>query len=83
MLYFTDPSSCPCVRMEPIIKALQKEGRRVTEIDVGSNEALATQFGVRETPTYIITKDGVPVRRILGLREKWNLESELRLVEDA
>lgn len=82
MLWFTAEWCVPCQKMSPLIAELQAEGRSITKIDVETNKALADQFGVQAMPTFIITQDGVPVRRVIGAREKWALEAEFRMAED-
>lgn len=80
MDYFTAAWCNPCKMMKPVIAELQAAGWDITKIDVDQEPAKAQAAGVMAMPTFIIYKDDVPVRRITGARQKFTLESELRLV---
>jgi len=60
VIYFHSPQCRPCKMVEPIIKKLSKESKKVRFIKVNVMEDLETakKFGVLATPTIIITNDG-------------------------
>ena len=67
----------PCMRQGPIVEALAEEGYAVGKVDVDQNMALAQQFRVVSIPTLILFKDGVEVKRFVGLTSKEELKSAL------
>lgn len=83
MDYFTAAWCGPCKSMGPVIDELRAGGWSITKIDVDKEPGKAQAAGVMAMPTYIIYKDGAAVRRIVGARQKFALETELRLARDA
>lgn len=69
----------PCRTMEPIIEELKAAGWNIDKIDVDQNKARASAANVMGIPTFIIYRDGVPVRRFTGARQKQGILSELTL----
>lgn len=66
----------PCKFMEPIIEEIEKElsGKiTIEKINVDENQETASNNGVMSIPTYIVTKDGKEVERIVGATSKENL----------
>ena len=63
----------PCKMLAPTIEELAEdyEGRvKVCKVDVDENQGLAVRFGVFSIPTVFIIKDGVVVKKIIGLSDK-------------
>ena len=63
----------PCKMLAPTIEELAEdyEGRaKVCKVDVDENQGLAVRFGVFSIPTVFILKDGVVVKKIIGLSDK-------------
>ena len=62
----------PCRMLAPVLEELDSEnpGFRIAKVDVDENPELARQFGVMTVPTLVVMKDGVPVRRVSGVRPK-------------
>lgn len=80
MLYFTAGWCPPCKQASPIVEQLKAEGWDITKIDVDKERALADKWQVQAMPTFLILdSEGNAVRRIIGLKSKDTLESELKL----
>ena len=70
----------PCKMLAPTIEELAEdyEGRvKVCKVDVDENQGLAVRFGVFSIPTVFILKDGVVVKKIIGLSDKDEYAEEL------
>ncbi|WP_380678337.1 thioredoxin [Salinigranum sp. GCM10025319] len=66
----------PCKMLEPTVAALARDSpAAVAKVDVDTNQALASQYGVRGVPTMILFSDGEPVERIVGVRDQSTLAS--------
>ena len=73
----------PCRFMEPIFKELSASfsGRVVfARLNVDEDPAIASRYGVRAIPTFVVFKDGGQVKRIVGAVGKEALEAALREV---
>lgn len=63
----------PCRMLAPIVDELSEEfdGRAVVgKMDVDTNQAIATEYGIRNIPTVLIFKDGKMVNRQVGVAPK-------------
>ena len=70
----------PCKMMSPIIDEIAKEinGKaKVGKINVDENQELAMEYQVMSIPTIIIFKDGEESKRLVGLRDKKEILSEI------
>lgn len=70
----------PCRALGPIIDELAKnyEGRiKVLKLDVQSESAKASEFGVVSIPSLLLFKNGTVVERMVGLQPKQNIASKL------
>ena len=70
----------PCKMLAPTIEELAEdyEGKaKVCKVDVDENQGLAVRFGVFSIPTVFILKDGVVVKKIIGLSDKDEYTEEL------
>ncbi len=70
----------PCRMIGPIVEELaaEYEGRAIIgKCDVDSNDALATQFGIRSIPTVLFLKGGEVVDKQVGAATKAQLEEKL------
>lgn len=70
----------PCKMLTPVINEIKTE---LTEanfnyIDVDTNSELVSKYGVRGVPTVVIEKDGVEVKRFVGMQQKGTLVSEIK-----
>lgn len=70
----------PCRALGPIIDEVAKdyEGKvKVLKLDVQSEPAKASEYGVVSIPCLIIFKNGTMVDRLIGLQPKHNITSKL------
>ena len=51
----------------------------IVKIDVDADPEISQQFSVMSIPTFIVFKDGQPVKRIVGAKGKLNAETARRL----
>ncbi|TCK03341.1 thioredoxin family protein [Phorcysia thermohydrogeniphila] len=60
VIYFHSPNCQPCKFVDPVIKKLSKEFKKVhfVKVNVLENPDMARKFGILATPSIIITKDG-------------------------
>ncbi len=78
VIYFYAPNCKPCKLIDPIIKKLSKEFKKVhfIKINVAESPDTARSFGILATPSIIITKNGKIEEVLMGpvpertLREK-------------
>lgn len=73
----------PCRIQGPIVEevAAKYAGRvSVAKIDVDANVGLATELEITSIPTLMIFRNGKPVKRLVGLHSKEDLEEELNAV---
>ena len=70
----------PCRMIAPAVEAIAEEYTSITvgKIDVDSEMALATKFGITSIPTLIVMENGQVVNQAMGFRPK---ESILKLLE--
>jgi thioredoxin 1 len=70
----------PCKRVAPVLAeiAAEKAGQLiVAKLDIDANPETARDFQVISIPTLILFKDGQPVKRIVGAKNKATLLQEL------
>ncbi len=70
----------PCKMMEGPLDELAGEqvGKlNVLKLNVDENQATAMEYGVMSIPTMIVFKDGQEKKRLVGVRSRAKLESEL------
>lgn len=70
----------PCKMIAPIVEELsvEKEGKlKVAKMDVDSNQATATKYGIRSIPTLMIFKNGEVVDQVIGAVPKTMIEQKL------
>ena len=71
----------PCRMIAPLVEEIaeEKEGTvKVVKMDVDSNPATATKFGIRSIPTLMIFKNGEVVDQIIGAVPKSMIEDKLK-----
>jgi thioredoxin 1 len=71
LIDFNAPWCGPCRAQEPIIKQLVKDfsGRvTIAEMNVDENQETAAKLGIQSIPTMAVFKDGVEVKRFVGLQ---------------
>ena len=75
--YFSAVWCGPCKVFKPIMKELSDEGYDIEFIDGDDNQDLAVQYNIRSVPTTIIEEDGKEVGRIVGVKTKEEMITEL------
>ena len=66
----------PCKMMSPVVEELEKEmeGKaKVYKIDTDEEKNLAIKYGIMSIPTFIVFKNGEPVNKAVGMRDKEEL----------
>lgn len=72
----------PCKMMSPIVEELAKEmeGKaKVYKVDTDEEQDLAIKYGIMSIPTFIVFKNGEPVGKAIGMRDKDELVKLLNL----
>ncbi|MEU9334511.1 thioredoxin domain-containing protein [Streptomyces sp. NPDC048290] len=80
LVEFTADWCPPCRQMAPVLSALAaEEGDRlkVVQLDVDHNPETTRRYQVLSMPTFIVFRDGEPVRSMVGSRPKRRLLEEL------
>jgi thioredoxin 1 len=57
---------------KPILEKIEKKYKDKVEfkvVDVDENQKLASEYGIHAVPTLIILKDGVEVKRFMGVTQ--------------
>ena len=71
----------PCKRMSPVVEKIAEElGEKVKVCKINVDEAqnIAARYGVMSIPTFIVFKQGEPVKRTVGVQS----EEELKKIVD-
>ncbi|CAM5540275.1 thioredoxin [Streptomyces viridochromogenes] len=80
LVEFTADWCPPCRQMGPVLGALAaEEGERlkVVQLDVDTNPETTNAYKVLSMPTFIVFRDGEPVKAMVGARAKRRLLQEL------
>ncbi|MEU6541464.1 thioredoxin domain-containing protein [Streptomyces sp. NPDC047000] len=80
LVEFTADWCPPCRQMGPVLSALAaEEGDRlkVVQLDVDTNPLTTNAYKVLSMPTFMVFRDGEPVRSMVGSRPKRRLLEEL------
>ena len=72
----------PCKMLGPVIDELVKENMNNDKVSIGKvnvdvNGALAVKYGVRGIPTILFVKDGEVIDRIVGFKNKVDLQTRI------
>ena len=59
----------PCKMLKPILEEISND-YKVVSIDVDNNMDLAKEFGIISIPCLIVFKDGIEIKRSVGLKTK-------------
>jgi len=71
----------PCHVIAPVLEEVAAEYSdqlKVAKLDVGTNGAIATQYGVMYIPTLILFVNGEPVERLVGALSKGSLLEKIK-----
>lgn len=80
LVEFTADWCPPCRQMAPVLGALAQEeaGRfRVVQLNVDHNPETTNAYKVLSMPTFLLFREGEPVRSLVGARPKRRLLQEL------
>ena len=80
LVEFTADWCPPCRQMGPVLKALAaEEGDRVkvVQLNVDHNPGTTNAYKVLSMPTFMVFRDGEPVKAMVGARPKRRLLEEL------
>ena len=66
LLEFASAHCGPCRAMQPVIAGLERRGVPVRHVDVQQEPQLASKYGIRQTPTYIVVSGGKELTRLVG-----------------
>ena len=70
----------PCKMMAPILNdvAIAAQGKaKVSKLNIDHAKQTAAKFGVRSIPTIIVFKNGKEVKRIVGVKQKAFILSQI------
>ncbi len=80
LVEFTADWCPPCRQMAPVLSALAAEEGdrlRVVQLNVDRNPATTNAYKVLSMPTFMVFRDGEPVKSMVGSRPKRRLLEEL------
>jgi thioredoxin 1 len=79
LVEFTAEWCGPCRQMEPVLEqiAIEEPGLAVAKLDVDRNPGTAARYGVLSMPTFMVFRDGEPIRQFVGARPKRRILAEL------
>jgi len=69
ILYFSAPWCGPCKQLGPIVTSLSGQVN-IRKINVDNDTELSAKYSVRNVPTLVLVKDGVVLKRTVGLQTK-------------
>lgn len=72
---FTATWCVPCQQMEPTIRQLEAEGKRVVKVDIDTNPQLTSRFRVNKVPTFLRVANGREVKRLVGVQSLVSLRT--------
>lgn len=82
LIDFNAPWCGPCRVQEPIIQQLLDEfsdRATIAEMNVDENQETAAKLGIQSIPTLAVFKDGIEIKRFVGLQTAQTLS---RAIED-
>ncbi len=71
----------PCKMLSPILEKVEEDSKgefNIVKVDVDESYDVAKKYGIMSVPTMIIFKDGDEQEKIVGLRQKNQIEDAVR-----
>lgn len=71
----------PCKMLSPILEKVEEDSKgefNIIKVDVDESYDVAKKYGIMSVPTMIIFKDGDEQEKIVGLRQKNQIEEAVR-----
>jgi thioredoxin 1 len=60
----------PCNSMIPVLEEASEEGYRIYDLDIDDDMSIATEYGIRSVPTFLLFEDGKLVNQKSGIMTK-------------
>ncbi len=79
LIDFSSEHCGPCRAMQPVLEELETEGVPIRHVDVGAEPQLASRYGIRQTPTFIVFSGGQELTRLVGTRTAAELREALNV----
>ncbi len=79
LINFTAQHCAPCQAMKPTLAQLERSGIPVRHVDVVDEPHLASRYGIRKTPTFIVVSGGKEVTRLAGTQTLAQLRAALAI----
>ena len=79
LIEFSSPRCAPCQAMKPTLAQLERLGVPIRHIDVVTEPDLASRYGIRKTPTFIVVSGGKEVTRLVGTQTLAELRAALAI----
>lgn len=71
----------PCKMLSPILEKVEEESNgeyNIVKVDIDESYDLAKKFGIMSVPTMIVFKNGEEVEKLIGLRQKNQIEEIIK-----
>ena len=78
--YGADQWCAPCRALKPVMQEIISQNPSVSYqyIDVDTNQAEATDMGIRSIPVVVVMKNGVETNRFVGIQSKAVYEQAIK-----
>jgi thioredoxin len=80
LIDFYTPTCPPCRAMAPTLEQIaaeQQANLKIVKVDASEEAELATEFGIRAVPTFVLLNGGTKKAQLTGLRSKRDFEKWL------
>jgi thiol-disulfide isomerase/thioredoxin len=79
LLEFYSPNCRPCQAMKPTLAEMEQAGVPIRHIDVAAEPHMASRYGIRQTPTFIVVSAGQEITRLVGTQTAAQLQNALAI----
>ncbi len=83
LLDFTATWCGPCQQMSSTVSKLERQGLPIRKVDIDQEPALASRFGVKSIPCFVLVAEGREIDRVTGLTDEKQLRSMLNKLPKA